>query len=240
LPADAPEHESEPGARARRDESAAEEPAGGKSSAEVAPQESKAEKPAPSSGDAVAEVVRPESEVEAGREVEAAPEAAEIAAAAVAVAEPEVASATDTVDAAVVDDEAAEAEGSAAEVVAVPFVAPPAGTIPPAETIPAAESIPPAGSSPAVVVAAAAAAHTGPPFVGSGEAVGEGDSTLSVLDSLSEPERQRFGWVVRMLELLNRPFDFVTPATRELLGKVAIVTTIHAAAVMLYVYFVRG
>ena len=46
--------------------------------------------------------------------------------------------------------------------------------------------------------------------------------------------------LVRLLEWVNRPLDNCSDQIRDLIGKVAILTTVNAAAVLAYVIFVRN
>lgn len=82
-----------------------------------------------------------------------------------------------------------------------------------------------------------AVAYKGPPFV---EAPDLWEPSVNVLDSLPDVQTSRLRWLTVALEAAHRPFSFLSPDVRDLLGKVAIVTLFNAAAVLLYVYFVRG
>lgn len=81
------------------------------------------------------------------------------------------------------------------------------------------------------------ASYRGPPFV---DAPDHWEPSASVLDALPDVGESRWVWLVRVLELLDSPFASMSTETRDLVGKVAIVTLMNAIAVLAYVYLVRG
>jgi hypothetical protein len=82
--------------------------------------------------------------------------------------------------------------------------------------------------------------HIGPPMAEVPADWKPPESALDVLSSLSEPEIVRWVWLRRGLEVLARPLDALSDRSRDLIGKIAIVTLFNGTAVLLYVYFVRG
>ena len=57
--------------------------------------------------------------------------------------------------------------------------------------------------------------------------------------SAARPAGKRQPVLIRALELLNAPFNFVNDAARELMGKVAILTLVNALLILVYVVFIR-
>lgn len=49
----------------------------------------------------------------------------------------------------------------------------------------------------------------------------------------------RLRWLVRPLELVNAPLGGLSDEARDLVGKIALITTFNAAAVLIYVFFLR-
>lgn len=85
-----------------------------------------------------------------------------------------------------------------------------------------------------------AAVSSGPPFVSASENWSLAEGELNVLDSLSDPGTSRSKWAMKLLVLMNSPFESVDSKLRDLLGKIAVVTIFHGTAVLLYVYLIRG
>ena len=73
---------------------------------------------------------------------------------------------------------------------------------------------------------------------------GRGALASDATPSLPAPEQAQDDihdpLLVRLLEWLNRPLDNCSDQVRDLLGKIAILTTVNAAAVLAYVIFVRN
>lgn len=109
--------------------------------------------------------------------------------------------------------------------------------------VPPAPSDTPLVTAPGQVLAGAPtkpADSSGPPFINASEDWHPAEKEISVLDSLSDPGTSRSKWVMKLLEVMNSPFEAVDSKLRDLLGKIAIVTIFHGAAVLLYVYLIRG
>lgn len=103
------------------------------------------------------------------------------------------------------------------------------------------ESAPGADASHAVAVGGyKPTTHRGPPFlVAPAEWRPDRDSEDNVLGRLAEVEHHRARWLLSILEWINRPFDFLTPEVRMLLGWAAIITLFNAIVVLVYVAFFK-
>lgn len=83
-------------------------------------------------------------------------------------------------------------------------------------------------------------AHRGPPFIAAAASwAGPVDEQVNILDDLPEIVRDRWGWLLFPLVLLNKPFEAVSKEVRDVVGKVAILTLVNSALVIGYVMWFK-
>jgi hypothetical protein len=82
--------------------------------------------------------------------------------------------------------------------------------------------------------------HVGPPFVSAlTEWSGAREESENIFDSLPDVKRNRLGWLLWPLVLINRPFESMSQDLRDLAGKLAILTLVNSALVIGYVMLFR-
>lgn len=93
------------------------------------------------------------------------------------------------------------------------------------------------GSAPAE---AGGAKYVGPPFLAATKEWKPTKSAVKqLLERLPDTSGDRWQWLVRALAWVNRPFEFLSPEMRDMIGKVAILTLINSGVVMGYVWLLK-